>query len=268
MPDPTSYTPGFDFTASDKGSELNVELADISVVTAELAAAVRDVRRSDGKLQNGSVTVEALAPGALGALGPNGDVVTAAVDAAEAAADAATAQVALATAQVGLATTQAGNAAASAAAAAASALDAAAAAAGSPIGFAAHRNSVDQTGIVSATPTKLTLGTEVFDQGPAYDAPNGRWTPPAGRYRMTATALFSAAVVDQQQYRAMIYKNGALRRQNVVGASGTVAQSVSVTTVDVASGSDFYEFFVQGDGAGSKTVSGAPANTWFEGSAL
>lgn len=40
------------------------------------------------------------------------------------------------------------------------------------------------------------------------------------------------------------------------------------TAVDVASGSDFYEFFVQGDGAGNKTVSGAPANTWFEGSAL
>jgi hypothetical protein len=80
--------------------------------------------------------------------------------------------------------------------------------------------------------------------------------------------MFTAGVVAGEQFRAMIYVNGSLSRQNVLAATGTLAQSVSVDAVLVLNGADAVEFWVQGAGTGAKTVSGAVANTWFEGSAL
>lgn len=308
MPEPSAYLPDYDFTASESGPQLNTEFANIAASISDVIEALADVRRSDGSLQNQVVTADTLATSALVALGPNGSLISAAVDLAEASATSAAASAATATTQAsaaaasaGTATTQAGSAAtsastataqagsaavqaglaaasasaasvsagaaaASASAAAASVLEVATGA--TTVAFSAHLNGADQTGIVSATPTKVAAATEVFDQGGFYDVAQARWTPPAGRYRLTGVALFSAAVVDQQQYRAMIYKNGALWRQVVETASGTSAVSAAVSAIDAASGTDYYEFFVQGDGAGNKTVSGSSANTWFEGSAL
>lgn len=292
MPDPTPYNPSYDFTASDKGAELNVQLADIAVATEGLVSAITDIRRSDGALQNGIVTADSLSLSALAALGPNGTLADAAVTSAASAAATATAQAALASTARGEAQTAATAAATSATGAAASATAAAAeaaaaaasattasaqaaaaaasaaAASAARVAFVAHRDSIDQTGIATDTATKVALGTEGFDQGGHYDTALSRWTPPAGRYRLTAAALLSANVVDQSQFRAAIYKNGALLRQCVVTASGTAAVSALVSAIDEANGTDFYEFYVQGGGTGSKTISGAPANTWFEGSAV
>lgn len=69
MADPTKYTPGYDFadyqaTLPNKplpGQQLDVELADISQSLDETIDALADVRRSDGKLQNGSVIADSLA---------------------------------------------------------------------------------------------------------------------------------------------------------------------------------------------------------------
>jgi hypothetical protein len=271
MPEPTPYTPSFDFTASDKGPELNVQLADVSEATTQIVAALADIRRSDGALQNGIVTADSFGPGALAVLGPNGDLTTAALATAQNAASAATTAAGTATTQAGVSTTQAGIATTQAGIAATQAGIATtqagiATAAATPVAFSAHRNGTDQTGIVSDTATKVTLATEVFDQGGFYAS--SAWTPSSGRYRLTACAMFTAGVVDGEQFRAMIYKNGALFRQAVTVARGTGAQSVLVTCSDAANGTDFYEFFVQGAGAGAKTISGAAANTWFEGSAL
>lgn len=292
MADPTPYAPGYDFTASDKGVQLNDELAGVAEATGQLVAAIRDVRRADGALKNGIVTADSLDTSAVAALGANGDLAAAALAEAEASATAAgvsasaaatsatgaaTSATAAATSATAAATsataaaTSATGAAASATAASGSATAAAASAAAAgaaKVAFVAHRNGTDQTAIVSATPTKLEANSEVFDQGDYYDNTLARWTPPAGRYRVSGTALFSAAVVDGEQYRAMVYVNGVLSRQAIVVASGTAALSVSVAATVVLDGDDYVEFFVQGAGAGDKTVSGAAANTWFEGSAL
>ena len=260
MPDPIPYAPGYDFTASDKGPQLNVELANVAEATEGLVSAVADIRRADGALKNGIVTADSLAVSALLELSPEA---IAALDLAEAvtraedAEDAAAASAAAAEGSATTATTQAGLASASAAAAAAP-----------RVAFMAHRNSVDQAGIAVDTATKLVANSEVFDQGGFYDTTLARWTPSAGRYRISAAAFFSAAVVSGQQYQAMIYKNGSLFRRSVVSASGNAGLTVAVSAVDAANGTDFYEFFVRGAGAGTKTVSGDPANTWFEGSAL
>ena len=51
-------------------------------------------------------------------------------------------------------------------------------------------------------------------------------------------------------------------------ATVTAGASVSVSAVVVADGDDYFEFWVQGAGAGDKTVSGSSINTWFSGAPL
>ena len=65
MADPTPYAPGYDFTSVEKGPQFNAELADVALATEELVDAVKDIRRSDGALKNGIVTIDSLAPGVL-----------------------------------------------------------------------------------------------------------------------------------------------------------------------------------------------------------
>lgn len=70
MADPIKYTTSYDFSnfqANDPssplpGTRVDIELAEIDRAIRETIAAVADVRRSDGKLANGSVTSDALAP--------------------------------------------------------------------------------------------------------------------------------------------------------------------------------------------------------------
>lgn len=324
MADPTPYEPGYDFTAIDAGTFLNVELADVAEATDQAVAAIKDIRRSDGALKNGIVTAESLGPSAIAVLieqvGPNGDIAAEVLIAAEASAltasNAATAALASetaagvsaiaadasadaaavsavaadasATAADGSADASAASAAAadasavaaglsevaadgSADAAAASAVAAAASAvlaAAAPVAFIANKNGTDQTGVVTATWTKVTFSTEVFDQGGYFDTAQARWTPPSGRYRLAGNVLFTANVVDQAQLTIAIYKNGVSYRQFTEVGSGTTQLSALVSAIIEANGTDYFELWVNGAGAGNKTLSGSPAATWFEGSAL
>ena len=134
--------------------------------------------------------------------------------------------------------------------------------------FHAHKNAVDQTDIAaSGVPTKLTFGTEAWDVLGLFDAAtNHRWTPPQGLVRLTAAANFTAGIVTDTAYTIMIYKNGALYKTIMsVQASGTGGLLVSGSVLDNASGTDYYEVFVAGGGAGTKTVAGAIASTYFQG---
>lgn len=289
MSDPTPYVPGYDFTSSDKGVRLNVELANVAEATEQLAEAIGDIRRADGRLKNRIVTADSLDPTAIAALGADGAIVAEAIAAAEAAAataaaeaaqadvsaTAAAASVAAATAAQGAAATSASAADGSAVAAAASAVQAQAWALEVLVGkdkFSVY-SLTNITGIASATATKLVL-TSGYNRGDAYDFETGRWRPQiSGTFsvvRVSLTVLFTGGVVAGSQYRAMIYKNGALVKQAIVVASSTTSVSVSVTALIEASFGefDYFEAFVQGDGAGTKTVSGNIANTWFEGEVL
>lgn len=301
MAEPTTYIVGYDFTVVPAGTNLNIELAGIETAFASVIDALQDIRRADGRLQNGIVHIDALSAATRTALGvstnqvalgealeeaedaasaaaasaaaASASAVTAAASQAAAAASAGTAQAARTGAENARAVAENARAVAESARDAALAAEASAAAdaavlSAATAAFLAHRNSVDQTGIVTDTATKVLATTEVFDQGGWYDAAQARWTPPAGRYRVEGTALFSAAVVDGEQFRAMVYRNGVLLQQAIVTPSGTAGASVSVSAVVVADGDDYFEFWVQGAGAGDKTVSGSSINTWFSGSPL
>lgn len=76
MADPDGYEPQYDFSAYQAtnpkrplpGHELDVELHDISNAMGSTQDALADIRRSDGRLQNGIVDADAIGPTAVGAL--------------------------------------------------------------------------------------------------------------------------------------------------------------------------------------------------------
>jgi hypothetical protein len=123
MSDPTPYTVSYsfgDFQANSPSSPLPAtqvdnELANIAVAIATIVQAVKDVRRSDGSLENGVVTFESLALGLQLTFDPtNGQLVAAAVAGAQASATAANSSAIAAAISAAAATVQAANAAASA----------------------------------------------------------------------------------------------------------------------------------------------------------
>jgi len=71
MADPTPYEVSYDFSDFQTynpatplpGTQVDIQLADIAASTKSIANAVKDVRRSDGRLKNGVVTPDALSPG-------------------------------------------------------------------------------------------------------------------------------------------------------------------------------------------------------------
>lgn len=148
MADPTAYERNYGFAnyqaahPSDPlpGNEVDAELDAVEASAASLAAAIEDIRRSDGALQNEIVTEDSLDPTMALALSTNGAL------ALSAAAVTAAANAASATASAATATTQAGIATAAAAA------------------LAGVVNPVRQVRVTStATVTVSNPGTAVFD---------------------------------------------------------------------------------------------------------
>lgn len=132
--------------------------------------------------------------------------------------------------------------------------------------FSAHKNGTDQTGILTATATKLTFGTESYDVGSFYDTTNSKWTPPAGKVQISATVYVTAGIVDQQQFQLFLYKNGAFFKSGLVCVgSGTTPAGAFLNVTDAAGGTDYYELYFIGQGAGNKTVDGQSYNSYFQG---
>jgi hypothetical protein len=137
--------------------------------------------------------------------------------------------------------------------------------------FRAHKNATAQTGIADNTATKVTFGTEVFDVGSFYDTTNSRWTPPAGRYVLTATIRNNGtSIADGDPVAVMIYKNGSLDFDFRSKMNGTQPQGHSVMTVVEANGTDYFEvYYLVDTTSGSATqIDGTAAQTVFAGYAI
>lgn len=240
--------------------------AEASALTASNAATAADASAIDAAAS--AVEADGFAgAAAVSAAAAAGS--TAVAEAAEMAADASATAAEASAVAAGLAEAAAEASATAADASADAAAASAAAAAVAKVAFVATKNGTDQTGVVTVTWTKVTFSTEVFDAGGHFDTATGRWTPPAGRYRVAGQAEFTAAgMVDQAPFAVAIYKNGVSHRQNTRHASGTAALSNDVGAIVEANGTDYFEFWVYGGGAGNKTLGGDAARTWFEGSAL
>jgi hypothetical protein len=129
--------------------------------------------------------------------------------------------------------------------------------------FSAHKNGTDQTGIVDATITALTFGTEAYDRG-GFFASNV-WTPPAGLVVLKAGVIATGTLDTTNPSGLIITKNGAtFKLQNNAQAAGVFGGALACS--DIANGSDVYGVSVSiNTAAGTATATGAAANTWFMG---
>lgn len=119
MSDPTKYTRDYSFTdyqasnpsAPLPGLQVDAELEDVEASIGEIVDAIKDVRRSDGKLKNGIVTVDSLDPTVAAGVGSGA---LASAEAAAASADAAASSAVAAASSAGSAAGSANTAATSA----------------------------------------------------------------------------------------------------------------------------------------------------------
>lgn len=132
--------------------------------------------------------------------------------------------------------------------------------------FSAHKNGSNQS-IGSTSATKVTFGTELFDDGGYFDAAtNYRWTPPAGRHWIGARAATTGL---SDLVSLNLYKNGSLFRKLDSRETGTSENpDLAGSTIVDASGTDYYEIFVDSASDSTYSVVGTATETWFEGHAL
>lgn len=130
--------------------------------------------------------------------------------------------------------------------------------------FYAHRNGVDQVAVPDTTATQVVFTTVAFDQASAFNAGTSTWTPPAGKYAISAGVGVSAGV-SGKTYRVLLYKNGAAFKNNSEHASSTAAANATVSCTVDANGTDFFQVFFYQDTGGAIALAGGQENTWFSG---
>lgn len=138
------------------------------------------------------------------------------------------------------------------------------------VGFCANMNGSSQAIVGTQTETKLQCTHEVFDVGSFYDAPNAKWTPPAGLVVVTVFCAIDL-IATSLRVSALIFKNGA---RLTIDFSGTGGADISAgaampfgSIVDQANGTDFYEAYASytDSASTSSTVSGLADRTYFCG---
>lgn len=130
------------------------------------------------------------------------------------------------------------------------------------ISFSAHKNGTDQTAVVTATDTKVTFGTEVYDNGGLFDAvTNHRWIPPPGTIRITAACTVSASV-DQTEILTYVFKNGASFKIGRIQGSGTGTLATPIVVEDESNGTDYYEIFFRHSSGADRSILGTSTLTY------
>lgn len=136
--------------------------------------------------------------------------------------------------------------------------------------FSAYRTGT-QSGLASATSTKIQVQTEVFDTNSNYDnATNYRFTPTiAGYYQINAAVVATGTGLAYTQ--AIIFKNGSAYAQGgyVTTAAGEAGSSAA-SLVYMNGSTDYLELYAYVSvTAGTGTVYGGSipqAQTFFNGS--
>lgn len=132
---------------------------------------------------------------------------------------------------------------------------------GSASGFTAHKTA-DQT-VNSATWTKLDFGSAAYNHGSFFSTSTSRWTPPAGETTFIASAYCTGLSLGGNLFLA-IYKNGTLYR---FATSNTTDGFVHIVCSDTASGTDYYEAWINGQATDATFVvpTGNNDGVYFQG---
>ncbi|NTZ60324.1 hypothetical protein G6L24_08380 [Agrobacterium tumefaciens] len=134
--------------------------------------------------------------------------------------------------------------------------------------FKVTKGGTDQTGILSATSTRVTWSAAVLNDGDHFLIANGNWRPPKGRYRLHGQVYVTAGLVDQAQCSIRIADNSGTAAEALWRASGTSGHTFQVEGIFETDGTNQFELWVNLAGAGDKTISGGVTRTYFEGFAI
>jgi hypothetical protein len=123
----------------------------------------------------------------------------------------------------------------------------------------------NQTGIVTATWTKVTFNTEIYDKGAKYDSTtNYRWTPgQLGEANIRARVGW-VSMADASIMRIAVYKNGVIYKGILEGSSGTLTgQGPAINViVPITAVTDYFEIFVRQETGGNRDIDGALSDSW------
>lgn len=132
--------------------------------------------------------------------------------------------------------------------------------------FRATKGGTDQTGVLSATNTLVTFGTEEFDTGTHFAS--NRWTPPSGLVTLSAGIQASGTISSGARISATIFKNGAAFAQSNSACQANLGATF-IGAEDRANGTDFYELYIFiVTSSGNATVLGSAFATYFSGAWL
>jgi hypothetical protein len=124
--------------------------------------------------------------------------------------------------------------------------------------FHVNLGGTDQTGVVTATPTKVAFATEVTDSGSYFNTATYRFTPTvSGAYAFYATVQVNSLAAAGNIVQVHIYKNGAVAVTGKAVARSTENVQAAVAAVLTANGStDYFEVYVEHNAGSNKTVEG------------
>ena len=113
----------------------------------------------------------------------------------------------------------------------------------------AHRNGVDQTGIVTATWTKLALTTEEYDEGGNFDSvTNYDWTPGIVGYGEAKATVQWVLASGGGEVQIAVYKNGVeYKGFNYIVHATAGPQNIPPLPIDleVDNAADYFEIWVE-----------------------
>lgn len=132
--------------------------------------------------------------------------------------------------------------------------------------FSAHKNGTDQTGVATATPTKVTFGTEAYDVGAAFAS--STWTPPAGTVAITASLKYTVAGGSLTYTILHLYKNGSPYQSVICSTPTATSTSAHATFTAQANGTDTFEIYVYHNLGSDQTIDGTAAYTWVSGTMI
>lgn len=135
--------------------------------------------------------------------------------------------------------------------------------------FLANKNNTNQTKDINSNLDKVTFTTEVFDEGGYYDAANSKWTPPAGRYHISAQAGVKIGTGYRTAF-VLLYKNGTLHRKSP-GNWSDIDNADLMDQINVpveANGTDYFEIYVAVDAVAGTIIPGDIQRVWFSGHAI
>lgn len=131
------------------------------------------------------------------------------------------------------------------------------------VGFSAHKNGTNQTGVVPSTWTKVTFGTEVYDTGGIF-ASSTFTVPVSGKYWILSHVQLASGIPSGDNFTIAIYKNGSSYKKTF-HESGQSYEEITgiISIVDEAAVGDTYEIYVLHNAAGNEALTGNAENTFF-----